>query len=176
MGNSPQPSAYESLHPRDQRFVNEYLRTGFNATAAARACGFNYPSEAGYTLLRKPYIDEAIKERLNDLKLSDKEVLARISMKCTADMSHFISISKDGGATLDLRKARRNGVLHHIKKIKTGKRGKIESIELHDPRPYLEMMARHHKLIDPEVAPSDNGETEIVLEWDDVPSAEGGEE
>lgn len=161
------PSAYSSLHPSDRAFVDEYLACGLNATEAARRLHYKHPHVQGPRLRNRLEIKAAIEERLGERKLSANDVLSRLSDKAEADMAYFLNVGADGAATLDLRKARRNGKLHLVRRVKLGKRGRVEAVELHDPRPYLDMLARYYKLLEPqeESTLADS----IDLDWSDTP-------
>lgn len=71
------------LSPRYEQFVSEYL-TDFNASRAARACGSGAKraDQAGYELLRKPEIQQAIavrvKAQLTTRELSAARVLEEL--------------------------------------------------------------------------------------------------
>jgi len=160
-------SALDSLDPRQRAFVLEYLECGLNASEAARRLHYDHPHVAGHRFVKNVNVRAAIDELLEQGKMSRPEVLQRISDKSVADMAYFLKVPKEGQPKLDLRKARRNGKLHLVKKIKFGKHGAIESIELHDPKPYLDLLARHHRIVAPK-AEEGEGDSEIVLEWDDA--------
>lgn len=97
--------------------------------------------------------------------MSADEVLSRLSDLGAGDLGEFIRITESGGFHFDLRKAKRRGRLHLLKKV----RNKIETrhkrtgrkdesgkpivdlvvteqieIELHDPESALEKLGRHH--------------------------------
>lgn len=63
----------ELLNDKQQRFCEEYLANGNNATQAAIAAGYseNTAAEMGYENLRKPHISDYIEER-------KKQIFARL--------------------------------------------------------------------------------------------------
>jgi phage terminase small subunit len=154
MANAKSPSAYGALPARRRVFVDAYLETGgrgrWNGTAAARVAGYAKPAEEAHRLLRNAQIREAIEERLAEYRLRANEVLARIEEQALGSMADFVSLKKNDagqvvGVTLDLRKARRLGKLHLVKKLKEGEHG-LE-VELYSSQAALELLARAHGLL-----------------------------
>lgn len=130
-----------------------------NATDAYQA---TYPKASretarrnGSALLTKTDIQEEIQRRLDEQKMSAKEVLARLSAIGRADIADFVGIEKPS----DLLDPQYRGKTHVIKKfernvtitrMKDG--GEIENqytkLELHDPLSALDKMGRHHGAFD----------------------------
>jgi phage terminase small subunit len=163
------PSAYEKLEPYCRAFVDQYFISGMNASEACRELNYKKARQQASTFLKMGTVKAAIAERLTERKLSADEVLAIISEKSKADMSYFLRLSKnetDKTVSFDLHKARKNGKLHLIRKLKI-KDGKVTDIELVDSKFYLDLLAKHHKLINPEEEHGANADNNIDLDWDD---------
>jgi hypothetical protein len=169
------PSAYEKLEPYCKAFVDQYFICGMNASEACRELNYKKARQQASTFLKMGTVKAAIAERLTERKLSADETIARISEKSLADMSYFLRLSKDDTGkkrqvSFDLHKARKNGKLHLIRKLQI-KDGKVTGIELIDPKPYLDLLAKHHKLINPEEEHGANADNNIDLDWDDTPKS-----
>jgi len=111
---------------RQQRFIEEFCKD-FNATQAAIRAFYSQRTakQMGYENLRKPYIAEAIKKRLEELSLSSEEVIKLMSDIARSSLSDYFIISK-------VEKATRIEV--SLKKVISDLKGKInfeeEYIEL----------------------------------------------
>ena len=66
------------MTPKEEQFVKEYT-IDWNGAAAARRAGYSAGSarQIAYEMLTKPYIKEAIKERIAELAMEQDEILAR---------------------------------------------------------------------------------------------------
>ena len=127
-----------ALTRKRQAWLEEYLRC-WNATEAARRVGYAHPNTQGPRLLLDVGIQEAIQERLTELKMSADEVLVRLSDMARADISEFIT---DYGA-IDWDKVRKQGYL--VKKV-LHRRGENSQIELYDSQSALSLLGKHHRL------------------------------
>lgn len=94
---------FQPLSPKEETFLEEYLRS-WNGAAAARKAG--YPSESArqvaHELLTKPYILAAKEGRLKELRMSTDEWFARVTEQARGDLGDFL---RDDG-TIDLSAAR----------------------------------------------------------------------
>jgi phage terminase small subunit len=70
------------LTEKEELFVHDYVVNGRNARKAAETAGYSYPDKAGYNVLHKPHITEAIEivygERNRRLGVSKDWVLAEL--------------------------------------------------------------------------------------------------
>jgi len=86
-----------ALEPRQQRFVQEYL-TDLNGTQAAIRAGYsaNTAAEQSYDLLRKPQIQQAIKEGQEKLQakleMNAERVVQKLAQIATADPRELVEV------------------------------------------------------------------------------------
>lgn len=151
-----------ALSKKQTAFVEFYL-THWNATKAAILAGYSERSarSIGSENLTKPDIQEAIQERLTELKMGADEVLTRLTDHARGSIAAFIDISEPdakveaaknmdeahavySGWRLNLAAAKEADKLHLIKKLKSGQWG--PEIELHDSQAALQLLGKHHKL------------------------------
>ncbi len=138
-----------SLTDRQQLFVEEYL-TCWNASEAARRAGYKTKANVqGARMIANDSIRHAIEMRLTQKIMIADEVLARLSDQATTSLGDFL----DAYGRIDLRKARRFGKLHLIKRYRTtsyvrknGQKVVTAEIELHDPQAALVHVGRHYGL------------------------------
>jgi hypothetical protein len=119
------------LTVKELKFIEAYIETG-NRTEAVIRAGYKAgnrqrASEIGYQLLQKTPVLEAVRIRLTEAVMSPEEVKSRLSDIARGSIEDFVNF-QDGLRLpiLDLRKARDNGKLHLIKKLKYTKDGAIE--------------------------------------------------
>lgn len=151
----------QELTDKELAFVEHYL-TCWNATEAARRAEYKHPNKLGPRQLVKVGIQAKIQERLAELKMSADEVLTRLTDHARGSLEDFIEVAapstkiEGAGSTdeahailvgwqINLAKAKHNGKLHLLKKLKSGQWG--AEIELHDPQAALALLARHHGLL-----------------------------
>src|SRR5690606_31258915 len=97
--------------------------------------------------LRKPEVEAAVQQRLQEKAMLADEVLMRLAEQARANIGDFLSRGQDDGPLLiDLDQAALLGKLHLVKKVKqrtfhhVNEDGEITSIEvraeveLHDPQ------------------------------------------
>jgi phage terminase small subunit len=134
--------AEAKVKAKHQAFVEHYLDT-WNATTAAKRAGYSAKSAyaQGSRLLRNAEVHKLIEERLADLAMGPKEVLARLSAMASSSLEDFLN---DKGQ-IDLKKARTSGRMHLVKKYTVDPLGK-KTLELHDPQAALVQLGRHYKL------------------------------
>lgn len=128
-----------ALSRKQDVFLNEYLRT-WNATEAARRAGYAVPKQEGARLLQQEVIASEIAQRLAEKVMGADEVLARLAEQSRAEYADYIS---DVG-TVDLAAMKRDGKMHLIKSVKSGKYG-LE-ITFYDAQTALISIGRHHQL------------------------------
>lgn len=134
------------LTGKQKAFIEAYVMC-LNASEAARLAGYAGNDATlgavGYENLRKPQIKTEIDKLLNERTISADQVRSRLSEHSTADINDFISINEfTKQPQIDFQKAKDLGKLHLLKKVKFGKNGFVESIELHDSQSALVQMGR----------------------------------
>lgn len=157
-------------------FVTEYIRD-FNATQAAIRAGYAARSarQQANRMLTKDDIKAAIKAHLVEKAMSADEVIARLTSIARGSMEDFMTVGSMS-YSLDLEKAKKNGVLHLIRKIKDrtvmtrskdGEETETHTleIELYDAHAALADLGRYHALF------TDNTEVhatgELLIKWED---------
>lgn len=120
-----------SLTVKELKFIESYIRTG-NRTQAAIDAGYKAgnrqrASEIGYQLLQKTPVLEAVRLRLTEAVMPPEEVKSRLSDIARGSIEEFVTF-QDGMRlpVLDFKKAKENGKLHLIKKLKYTKDGTVE--------------------------------------------------
>lgn len=138
-----------ALTALQQKFIAEYLQC-FNASEAARRAGYspNAAGQQGYSNLRHPEIAEVINKYFDDYMMDAKEALTRLSDMARGTIEDFVDVDPnlDRAFFLNFNKAKENGKLHLIKKLKYNINGHPE-IELHDAQAALIQIAKHHGLL-----------------------------
>jgi phage terminase small subunit len=88
--------AMAKLSNKQRAFVEEYLRS-WNATQAALAAGYseNTAYSQGHRLLKNAEIDAEIKRRLEELTMSETEVLARLTEQARGDIGQFFKVIEE---------------------------------------------------------------------------------
>jgi hypothetical protein len=155
---------------RNERlFVIYYLgKAKGNATEAAKLAGFgsnrNSSGWHGHQLLKKPKIREAIDAKLDQIAMSQEEVLVRLSERAASSAEDFVTVrDKDDPHALpylDLRKARRRGQLGNVKKLKTTRSPgndpqEVTEVEVHDALPALALLMKFYGLGESPPPPDD---------------------
>lgn len=137
------------LTDKQQAFVNAYLTT-WNATKAAIKAGYAETTaySQGSRLLKHAEISEAIRQRIEESKLSADETLLSLAEIARGDMSDFFTVYGKV-PVLDFEKAKNNGKLGLIKKL-TMKEDSI-SFELYDKQAALNTFAKHHGLLNDKI-------------------------
>ena len=107
-----------TLTPRQQAFVREYLRD-YNATEAAKRAGYAGSratlANIGSQNLRKPAIRNHIDQQLHGKAMSAKEVLLRFSRQARTSMADFLSLDSAGEVHFDHEKACQNGAMDSVR-------------------------------------------------------------
>ena len=150
------------LRKKQKAFIEYYLQS-WNATEAALKAGYSERTarSIGSENLTKPYIQEEIQRRLDEICMTSDEVLTSLAEIGRADISDFIELDDTGHIKqFDFGKAQKAGKLHLLKSITPTANGL--KIELHDRMKALELIGKHHELF------TDNkidGEIEIVVRY-----------
>lgn len=143
------------LTKKETLFVDYLFICGLNGYAAAVKAGFS--ERSGYTiasqLLRKVNIAKVVEARLNEVHLSADEALAILAKHARGDIGDLMEITPLG-YTINLEKAKANGLTGLIKKIEQqtitingrdeDKEIHTEKIELHDPQSAIRDILRVH--------------------------------
>jgi phage terminase small subunit len=128
-----------------KRWVEEYT-VDFNATAAARRAGYQAPQQAAYRNRDTPELMAAVKERMEELKMSADEATLRQAQLARASMDDFYRVVEDDQGhvrtVFDLAGALQAGKGHLIKKIKWTKHG--PHVELYNARKANETILEMH--------------------------------
>lgn len=145
-----QAKAEARLRAQRRLFVDAYVEC-LNATEAAKRAGYSAKTarQQGSRLLTSVDVREAIDKGLEARQMGKAEVLVRLADMASASMEDFVEPQKGrglkiGAGVIDLKKAKRLGKLHLIRKLKVGVDG--TSIELYDAQAALEKLGRYHKL------------------------------
>jgi phage terminase small subunit len=136
-----------ALTAKQQAFINEYVKD-FNATQAAIRAGYSEKSarSQGQRLLTNADISEEIARRIEEQTMTADEVLIRLGDMARGDMGDFVKIEPGGQVfSLDLERAKREGKLHLIKKLKYNAQG-FPEIELYDAQSALQLIGKHYGL------------------------------
>lgn len=139
------------LTSRQLRFVEYYLQC-WVATVAAEKAGYRVPKERGWRLLRIPYIQDAIAERMKTVAMDTDEILFRLSQQgraSVADFFDFVEVTNTTTGEVETKavpnwnRVKEFGYL--IKKIELTRDGSWK-IELNDPQNALVQLGRARKL------------------------------
>jgi len=146
------------LTKKQSVWLEEYLQC-WNATEAARRCGYAHPNTQGPRLLVDVSMQELIKARIAEKAMSADEVLLRISDIARGSVEDFMTLENDGKLGFDFKKCKEQGKLHLIDYINPNANGL--RVQLHDRMKALELLGKHHGMFDDSGAGSDRDEAEI---------------
>jgi len=153
----PKPKKGKTLTDLQQRFCWNYVKY-WNATQAAIESGYSKKTagEIGYENLKKPEIQAEIERVMNELAMSAKEVLARLTAEARANLAEILEpynvpiLDKEGNHVGDRQSFRlktdafeKYGYL--IKSISPSSSGDFK-FELYDGQKAKELIGRHHGL------------------------------
>lgn len=152
-----------ALTHKQRLFVDHYLQC-WNATEAALLAGYSEKSarQTGSENLSKPYIAEAIKQRLVDNAMSAEEVLSRMSDIARGDIGDFLHPES---LSIDIRA----GNTKLIKKVKyvvyTTDDDQTETVEfeLYSALDALKQLAKVHSLVNNKLVIED-WRTEVIAD------------
>jgi phage terminase small subunit len=134
-----------NLTKKQEVFLNEYLSC-WNATEAARRAGYSENSLRSIASenLTKPDIQQAIQDRLEEMKMSADEALVGLSKIARGNIADFVDVEE--GDSLPLPNfGKAQDKLDIIKKMSWNK-GSF-SFELYDKKSALDTIAKHHGLL-----------------------------
>lgn len=143
----------KKLKPKHQLFVDKYFELNFNQTKAAIAAGF--PEAGARTqasrLLKNVDIIAEIDRRMNEHAMSANEVLFHLTAIGRGDMEDLLDVRGNP----NIKVARQNRKTNLIKKLHTETipigddrvKTVVTKIELYDRLKALELLAKHHDLI-----------------------------
>lgn len=139
----------QALTEKEMMFVERYL-THWNSARAAREAGYceDNPDNAkiaGMEIRRKPYIKNAIDQRMRAVCMDANEALARLADIARGDIGDFLTQDKRGNWTIDIDKAKREGKTHLIESY-TISRFDQANIKLYSSVDALDKIARHLNL------------------------------
>lgn len=107
-----------TLKDKREAFVLAYIgECRFNATAAARHAGYEFPEVQGSRLLGNVSVRARIDKYLDDEALNEKEILAELADVARAEWRDFITVKMD----------RKTG---EVIEVKMDLRSKIDALEL----------------------------------------------
>jgi hypothetical protein len=127
------------LSSKEEAFVESYLSNGGNGADAAKQAGYKQTPEAlrvtASRMLTNANIQERIRARLDESKVTSDEVISTLGSQMRADMTNFLP--DDGGIISQIRQ---KGLGHLVKKIKvrreiepgTLKPFEVVELELHN--------------------------------------------
>lgn len=160
-----------ALTVKQQKFIDEYLRTGHITRSALYA---GYSEKSAYAIgsqnLKKVEISDEISRRMAEAAMPAEEVMMRLAKQARGDISDFITVGPDG-VEVDLSYAIEKGMtdlikkLTHKKTIRTDKNDTTTEenwiqIELYDAHAALVDIGRHHALF---VDKTQNDNTDTVI-------------
>jgi phage terminase small subunit len=137
---------------KQQAFIDEYCKNGFNATRAYIAAGYS-PNNAGPNagnLLNTTKIRAAIDQRLKDQTISANEALQRLSDQATGDIADFM----DDTGYVDIAAIKASGKTHLIREWEQWeyvdsdgekKEGRVK-VKLYDAQSALKELIKLHRL------------------------------
>ena len=100
---------------------------------------------SGRRLVKIGRVQAAIDAGVETAGTTSSEVLARIADVATSDILDFMKIGRDGQGRVDLRRVKRLGLGHLIKRLRINKDGS-QHIELEPRMPALVKLGDYHKL------------------------------
>lgn len=116
------PTALKPLTGKEKLWFLAYVGVcKFNATKAAKIAGYKCSNENGFACIgyqnsRKLHILEHIEAFFAEHLMSAEECLSRLTEIASVSIDDVIS---DKGSWFDLEKARENGSIHFVKKLKS---------------------------------------------------------
>jgi Terminase small subunit len=134
------------LNYRQRLFVAYYLgESSGSAADAARKAGYKWPETQGPRLLKTDEIRAAIAAQVETVAISADEVLARLTDIATSDLMDFIAVDGNGDWQVDLKRIKRLGLGHLIKRLRKNKDGSTV-IELEPRAAALIKLGDHYNL------------------------------
>ena len=119
MSEPKEESAYEQLPPKHRRFVDAYVgRARLNQSKAYRMAGYKHNPGNAVRLKTNEKVAAAIKERLNQLAMSDEEAAHIMAEHARGSMLPFTARGKGNHLVLDTSQAGLENHMHLVKKWK----------------------------------------------------------
>jgi phage terminase small subunit len=158
------------LTDRQQAFVSEYMQC-WNASEAARRAGYAERSARtlAHDLMKKPEIQEAIRQRVADVAMSGDEALVRLAEQARASYAAYLTAE----GTVNLAQMLADGKGHLIKGIRPTRHG-LE-VQFHDAQTALVTIARAQGVLGPKGTADDPLEHRVtVFDYGNVVAAIAG--
>jgi len=161
------------MDTRHAQFIEYYLgQANWNATEAARLCGYADPKNQGYRILKRPEVHQALERRVSHEAMSSAELLQRLAWIARGSLAPFLYADDQGegggqpddgdpyhddetpaeNITLRLHTKIARANIHLLKKLKVKKRITHAAdtttehvtidIELHSPLEAMEKIGR----------------------------------
>lgn len=112
---------WHDCSPKQKDWLQEYLNNGLNAKQAAldvyATDNEESASAIGYQNKNHPRLRRLI-EHACRRHMSENEALQRLSSLARVTFADFVSFDEQGNPEIDLEKAQKRGVMHHIKELK----------------------------------------------------------
>ena len=134
---------------KQKQWLEEYLTNGLNAKQAAldvyATDDERSASQIGYENKNHPRLRRLI-EHACRRHMSENEALQRLSSFARVTFADFVSFNGHGEPEIDLEKAQRRGVMHHIKEIKMDEKETtgetyVSDLKLRDPvKPNIKLL------------------------------------
>lgn len=154
----PEEKKPQKLTAKEKAWADAFLVTLSKAGAAriAKYKGDNKTlAHVGWENYRKAHIQAYLKEKLDEIAMSESEIIARLSAQASGDMSDFLKFEDDIRTPfLDLKGAADKGLLHLVKKFKYNA-ASMPEIELYDSRSALDSLARIRGLLNNDAGSSE---------------------
>lgn len=143
----------KELTEKQRVFVERYC-VHFNGAKACREAGYSEENskQSAHENLTKPYLLDAINEKLRLLSMSAEEATKRLTDMGRGSIESFLDIDENGRTVIDLSKDEAQENLGLIKKLKQTKKefsdGAIieivNEIELHDSKDAILNLLKMH--------------------------------
>jgi phage terminase small subunit len=138
----PDPAELRKLlTAKEKTFADFYLgEAQMNATRAAKLAGYtgnqSTMTSAGYKIIRRPHVKAYIDAVMDEVAMSARENLARLASIARGSIDDVLADDDEGKnpniIIFDLAKARANGSIHLVKKIKTKRMVREKKTEIVD--------------------------------------------
>lgn len=137
-----QPDAHpKPLAAKKKRFVEEYVKD-WNGAAAAERAGYAPASarQQAYHLLREPAVLDYLQKFMEPLTMSSTEALLRMTEWGRGTMAPFLSVTEDGGMSINLSTEAAKRHYHLIRKVtQTRTLIRMEDVEREEIRTTVEL-------------------------------------
>ena len=105
------------LTHREQRLIDEFIKNGGNGSRAAASAGYGNarPDQSAYQVLRRPEVQNRIRQRIAESRVSADEVIGTLASFMRGTLADFFDESGD----FSIEIAKQRGVDHLLKSINT---------------------------------------------------------